>query len=511
VINNWLDRLIAFFAPTAALRRLRARTTTEVMARHFEAASTGRRTQGWRRTSGDANAALGSQMMTLRDHARDLVRNNPYAESALTTIVDHVVGWGITAAPKKDSAKAAPINVARDRWKAWAETTACDAEGRQDFYGLQAQVMRTVVEAGECLVRRRFRRPGDGLPLPIQLQILEPDYLDTMKTGELTAGGGRIIQGVEFDAIGRRVAYWLFAEHPGATFVGAGLGGASRRIPASEILHVFKPGRPGQIRAPSWFAPVILRMKDFDEYEDAALLKQKIAACLAAITTDVDGSAPALGTSDTTTEPQLDMLEPGVILNAPIGRTVTVVEPPSVNEHGPYSQTILRGIATGLGVTYEDLTGCYDNLPFSAARMSRLRHWARVHGWRWKMLIPQFCDPAFGWAMQAAQVMNLLTEVPTAQWTAPPMQLLDPDKEGLALQRLVRIGALTWPEMVRERGYEPEEVLAEIAEWNKKLDDAGVVLDSDPRKVSQQGQPSQPPAAASNEEGANASRNGAGR
>jgi capsid protein len=42
--------------------------------------------------------------------------------------------------------------------------------------------------------------------------------------------------------------------------------------------------------------------------------------------------------------------------------------------------------------------------------------------------------------------------------------------------------------MIRERGYEPEERLAEIELWNEKLDKAGVVLDSDPRQTSQQGQ-----------------------
>jgi capsid protein len=68
----------------------------------------------------------------------------------------------------------------------------------------------------------------------------------------------------------------------------------------------------------------------------------------------------------------------------------------------------LRAIATGLGLTYEDLTGDYTNMPFSAARMSRLRHWARVvDDWRWRLLIPQFCDPVWDWAMEAAVIMGL--------------------------------------------------------------------------------------------------------
>lgn len=747
--TNWLDRAIAFFAPRAGLRRQRARLAGELLLRHYEAATAGRRTAGWFRGSQDANAAIFGYGGMLRDHARDLVRNNAYAASALATIVDHTVGWGIVGRPRKGSANEAAIRRAKELWREWAETPACDAEGRQNLYGLQRQVHRTVAEAGECLVRRRWRRPEDGLPIPLQLQVLEPDYLDTSKEGT-TAGGGRIIQGVEFNAIGRRVAYWLFREHPGASLaaVSAFGFGASQRIPASEILHVYRPERPGQVRGVSWFAPVILKMKDVDEYDDATILKAKIAACLAVITSDVDGTAPPLGESkDGKTPGEIDLIEPGMILNVPPGRNVQVVQPPSVNEHAPFMQVSLHQIATGLGVTFEDLTGDYclapetrvlrgdlrwvradqlnvgdaivafdeerpagrgqrrkwrqakvtgtgrrnlprvrvttdkatvtvssdhmflcigqpklrrdrtvgyghiwvraadlkpgdkiaflaepwadgdshlhgylkgiadgeghvakksarigiaqkpgevfdeigkalwslgftarvhgkprpngvtswdiygtaqclrflgevrptrllnksaqiyegvamsggymkrgaqthaivasaepvgvgpvitlatsthtviaeglcshnTNLPFSAARMSRLRHWERIHGWRWNMLIPQFCDPVWAWAMEAALIMNLLEEAPAVEWTAPPMPMIEPDKEGLAYARNIRAGITSLSESLRERGYDPESILGELADDFKKLDALGLILDCDPRQTSQAG------------------------
>ena len=49
---------------------------------------------------------------------------------------------------------------------------------------------------------------------------------------------------------------------------GAVMTGVASRIDAREVLHVFKPGRPGQARAISWFANVLVRMKDLDEDED---------------------------------------------------------------------------------------------------------------------------------------------------------------------------------------------------------------------------------------------------
>jgi lambda family phage portal protein len=480
--RTWLDRAIGFLSPRAELQRVRARLATDMMRRAYDGAAGGRRTQGWRRSSGDANAATGPFVGRLRDVARDLVRNNPYAESALATIVDHAVGWGIVAKPQ-------PVNArAQAAWNAWANTTACDADGRHDFAGLEKLVMRTVVESGEVLVRRRFRLLEDGLPIPMQLQVLEPDYLDTLKHGITTPGGGRIVYGVEFDAIGRRVAYWLFREHPGNSDFPTT---QSQRIPASSVLHVFKPTRAGAVRGASWYAPTLLRFKDFDEYEDATLMKQKIAACLAVITSDVDGTAPALGTADDlSTTPGIDSLEPGMILNVPPGRSITVVEPPTVREHAEYCEITLRSIAAGLGVTYEDLTGDYTDLPFSAARMSRLRHWARVEDWRWRLLVPQFCDPAWQWAMQAAQIAGLIESgpAPAARWSAPPPPMIEPDKEGLAIQRNVRTGIQSLSDALRERGYDPIEVFDEMQADNKELDRRGLILDSDGRYMTQGGQ-----------------------
>lgn len=752
---NWLDRAIAFMAPRAGLKRIRARAAAENLVRHYEGAATGRRTEGWRRTSGDASSAQEAALANLRNAARDMVRNNGHAESALTTICDHVVGWGIVAKAKPKNARAAKL------WEEWAGTTACDADGQDNLAGLQHLVVRTIVESGEVLVRRRFRRPGpepdgDGLPIPMQIQVLEPDYLDTSKTMPLP-NGGSIVYGVEFDPLGRRVAYWLFAEHPGS-LLKTGLA-ASRRIPAEGVLHIYRKDRASQVRGASWFAPVLLKFKDYDDYDDATLMKQKVAACLAVITSDVDGTAPALGIASGD-DGLVDSLEPGMILNVPPGRTIETVQPPTVREYSDYSTTTLRAIATGLGVSYEDLTGNYCVAPetrvlradlrwvradelrpgeqivafdeeapggrgnrrkwrkasvlrtgrrelnrkrirtetgavvvsdehpflctlrgptgakrgsglqarsenaddpgygqrwvradqlqpgdrivflcrpweegrshahgylkgmadgegcldkgdakiaisqnagpvydelgeelrilgfqavgraangggkvqtwtlmgiaeclrflgevrptrllrnadsvydgrmmcgggkksdkqtsviveaienlgvgevitletstrtlitegfcshnsevnFSSARMARLRHWSRVENWRWRTLIPGFCDPVWRWAMEVAGIFAP-GRLPQASWTAPPLPMIEPDKEGLAYQRNIRSGIMTLSEAIRERGYDPDEMLAEMAADNKKVDQLELILDSDARNTTQSGSP----------------------
>lgn len=488
-----LDRLVGRLSPGWQLRRMRARAQVEIMQRHYEAASTGRRTMGWRRPIGDANAVMGPALQPLRDAARDLVRNNPYAESALSTIADHTVGWGITGKPRTPDARTL------EAWRRWSESTDCDADGRHDFAGLQKLTMRTVVEGGEIVVRRRYRLPEDGLRVPFQIQLLDADFIDTTKDDSAfpTLPGPRNVLGVRFDAIGRRIGYWLFREHPGS-LGGGGL--ESHLVPAEQVLHIFKGTRTGQVRAPSWFAPTLLRFKDFDEFEDATLMKQKIAACLAAFITDPNGSNAPLGVAvaDGTSAgtPELDQLGPGALINLPVGQDVQIVQPPTAADYDPYSKNVLRAIATGLGVTYEDLTGDYQNLPFSAARMSRLRHEARIHDWRWRIIIPQFCNPVWSWFMQAAAIMRQVPisalDMP-AEWTPQPLPMVDPSSEGLAAMRNIRAGLTSWSETVRERGFDPGELAVEIAADFKRLKDMGIVLDSDPSQMTQAGQAQPPP------------------
>jgi lambda family phage portal protein len=454
------------------------------MARHFESASTGRRTGGWSRRGTDANAAAaGATLAYLRAQARDLVRNNPWARRGLKRLVTNTIGWGIR--PKATGRNSEHV---MDLWRRWGETTQCDAAGRLTFYGLQALIMRTVAESGEVLVRRRRRRPEDGLAVPLQYQLLEPDFIDSGKDGVIGPAGGPIIQGIEFDLIGRRAAYWLFDQHPGGT--GTLISPLSKRVPAEGILHVFDQERPGQVRGPSWFASVDLRLHDLDEFEDATLMKQKIAACMAAFVTDLDGTGTALGEegTDSTTGQLTDTFEPGMILNLPQGKQVTVANPPVATDHQSFTTAALRGVAAGLGPTYEDMTGDYSQVNFSSARMGRIAHMGDVHHWRENMIIPQFCQPAWAWMIEALLIAGVEVEDAPATWTPPATPMIDPDKEGLALQRMVRSGAMTPDQMIREQGYDPDQHWREYAASVKRLDSLGIVLDSDPRKTTGSGQ-----------------------
>jgi lambda family phage portal protein len=483
---SWWDRLLIGIAPEWGLRRVRARATAQLMARHFEAAQGGRRTSGWQRFASDANAANAPALTALRELSRDLRRNNGWAKRGIQAIVNNTVGWGIL--PKPSDRSRARGDIALELWNEWAKTTACDFDGRMNFYGLQRLAMETIAESGEVIIVRQPAATADGLAIPMRMQVLEPDYLDINRNGLVGSGGGPIIDGVEFDTQGRRVAYWLFTSHPGGQRLQT-TRFESVRMPADRVLHIYRVDRPGQVRGVPWLAAAISRLKDLDDFEDAELMQQKVAACFGAFVSDLDGAAPAIGGAGGTGDDgyPIESLEPGHIAYLKPGQSVTFATPPRAQDSA-FTTRVLRRIAVSLGVPYEELSGDYSQVNFSSARMARLAHWANVHEWRWHMLIPQMCNGVWRWAMELASAIEGWTATPTAEWAPPPMPILEPDKEGLAYQRLVRIGAMTWPQMIRELGEDPVAQLDEIEAFNEDLDKRGIVLDSDPRKTTAAGQ-----------------------
>lgn len=477
---GWWDRFLIGVAPGWGVRRIHARAQAAMLARHFDAATTSRRTSGWSRRATDANSAAATSLPALRELSRDLRRNNGWARRIVQVIGNNTVGWGIEGRAVGADAVA---KRASEIWKAWAESSSCDYDGAMGFAGLQRLVLDTVVESGEALVVRDAANADDGLPVPVRVRVLEPDYLDSYKDGvEGTVRGSVIVQGVEL-LRGRRIAYWLHQQHPGATGMGQV---GSRRVPAEDVIHVRLVERAGQVRGVPWLAAAIAKLNDFDDYDDAVLMQQKIAACFGAFVTDMDGSATALGEQDADDE-HLETLEPGHIEYLPPGKQVSFAQPPSTSDHGGYSSTSLRRIAASAGITYEELTGDFSQVNFSSARMARLAHWANVHVWRWNMMVPQLCDGVWNWVIGMAAQLEGWQTTPVAKWSPPPMPMLEPEKEGLAIQRLVRSGAKTISQVLLELGEDPDTHFAEYAADLAKLDALGIVLDSDARRVSAAG------------------------
>lgn len=469
---NSLDKLISYFNPKAGMKRAAYRTAMEHV-RAYDAAARTRRTESWKATGADANREIGPQLATLRNRSREQVRNNVYARRAVQAIHNNVVGAGIRPTPEGVTRAAEKRIITA--WKAWAEKTTCDHEGRKTFYAMQKLVMRTVAESGEALVVKKRVKPTDKNPLGMELHVIEPDYIDTSRYAWNVKDNNFIIHGVQVSPSGKIQGYWLYDRHPGGE---QELNLVSKFYGAEDVAHIFYEERPGQVRGVPWLVASMTRMRDFDDYEDAELMRQKIAACFTAFIQD---ASPESIVGNAEAADLASRVEPGIIEVLPPGKTVTFGQPPTTQNYGDYSRKILQGIAAGAGITYEAMTGDLSNVNFSSGRMGWLEFHRNVGEWQRDMLIPMLCDKVWGWFMQSMAILGRGNVETIASWTPPRREMIDPKTEGEAMKLMVRNGFISFSEAVRQLGYDPDDTLEEIASDFGKMDALGIKLDIDPR------------------------------
>jgi lambda family phage portal protein len=483
VLANWFDRAIGAVAPRVAVRRMLARRSFEALTRGYDGAARGRRTDGWRAPGTSADTEIAVAGALLRDRMRDLVRNNPHAAKAISVLVNNIIGAGIM--PRAASGNEKLDRQADHLWETWS--AQCDADRQLDFYGLQTLACREMIEAGEVLLRHRPRRTSDRLPVPLQLQLIEADLLDASRNGELI-DGGRIVQGIEFDAIGRRRAYWLFAQHPGDSVLTMRRRLDSAAVPATDIAHVYEKQRT-QVRGVPWGAPVMRCLRDLDDWTQAELVRKKTEACVVGIVLGADepeqGIAPTVVDADGN---RVEQFEPGLIAYARGGKDIKFNQPATTAGVAEWLQAQLHIVAAGFRLPYELLTGDLSQVNYSSIRAGLVEFRRMIDAAQWQLFIPMFCQPAWDWFTAQAWAAGKLPQPSIAvAWSPPKFEAVDPLKDAMADLLAMRSGTMTLAQAIARQGHNPDAVLAEIAAMNAKLDVLGLVLDSDPRKVTKTG------------------------
>lgn len=449
---NLLDRVVGYFAPMAGLRRSIAR---EQLQRAYEGAS---RRDGWRpnRAGASANTDHAMDAAELRTRARALVQNVPYIARAIESLVSHTIGTGISPRSLADGAMADRVDALWDRWAEQA-----DADGLGNFYSLQARAYRAMEVDGEVLIRIRPRTSADGLAVPMQLQLLEIDWLDSSKNG--TVGGNSVVNGIEYTPLGKVAAYWLFEQHPGE-LVGTLRKGASRAVPASRVIHLYRPERPGQGRGFSRLAPVIARVRDLQLYEDAELNRKNLETRLAVLASgDLAQLQQPEDNSASLNPGELGQLASGGITAIPPGMNVTVVEPKPAPGYVEYVSQFLHLIASGIGVPYESMTGDMSGVNFSSARIRRMDFKRDVESVQWLLLVPQLCQRV---RAEFYEFAALAGELPRRtwrdDWSTPKWDYVNPVQDVAADAAEIAAGLASPSEKLRQRGYKPELVFAEL-------------------------------------------------
>jgi len=484
-----VSSLIAVVAPRRAIQySLARRIHREIGRRGYDAAYAGGPNRRWLPVNRTADAEIHRSAERIRARARDLVRNNPFVAGAVNTICSNVVGTGIIPQAKVRKANGEldeKFNAKiEEYWARWAPYA--DIAERLHFYEIQRLVLRHLIVDGEVLIHKVRREYAAVEGIPLRLEILECDFLDS--SIDQAQNGNIVRQGVEVNQFGRPVAYWIHDSHPGDTLKSSS---SSRRIPAADIIHLFVQERASQTRGVSWLAPIIMRMYDLDEYQDYEMIGAKLAAAFGVFikTAYPEMFNPAQIPEDKAGDEAtpLQYIEPGRIERLAPGEEIQVAshDRPGGN-YSSFIQSVLRAGAAGLGIAYEPFSRDYTSATFSSARAAALEE-RRFYRWIQQILLYKLNMPIwreFILSCFASGTINMPAyknnpqRYEAVRWIAPGWEWVDPLKEAKAAETELELGITTRSKLAASRGEDIEDVFQELAREQariKELDIADIL------------------------------------
>lgn len=458
---NILDKIIAPFSPSWALKRRAARhrlssleqITNLGYSRH--GASQSKKTfAGWFSKGGSPTEDIVKNLSLLRERSRDLYMGVPIATGALKTIRTNVIGSGLRLNASVDAdflglsdeeSRHWERNVERE-FSLWADTQHCDAARMCTFGQLQALAVLSALMNGDVFASLPvIKRKGSVYDLRVSL--IEGDKVCNPTDRILP----HVYGGVEVGEFGDPLAYWLAKHHPGSTEV---LKRIWTRVPAfgaktgrRNVLHILQDfERPGQHRGVPVLAPVIESLKQLGRYTDAELVAAVVSGMFTVFIKSASPDMP-IGEGGVPRHEQLDQIEANDIEMAP-GGVVGLAEGESVETANPgrpntafdgFVTAICRQIGAALELPYELLIKHF-TASYSASRAALLEAW-KMFRMRREWIIQTFCQPIYEeWLAEAIAKGRVCApgffnapEVRAAwcgaQWYGPSQGQLDPLKE----------------------------------------------------------------------------------
>ncbi len=487
--SDLIDGAIAPFAPRWAAQRVAARANLDAAQsardgiRQYDAAARDRRTQGWSRAASSADGENAQARQVLAGAGHDLVRNNKYAAAGVRQLVASIWGDGIAVQITH------PVKRVQQRAQAeWNRFAESKVDGFGDWYGHGKLAVREMIVGGEGLTLWLADRTGpNGM-----LIGLEGAQLDANRN-VLLRGGGKIVQGVQFDMHGLRTGYWLFAEHPNDPVRGSG-GSQSFFVPVDYVDHLFERLRFRQTRGVSWLGAVAMTLRDIGDIEDAKRLQEKVQACLALIVQpgEAQGTSPLgqqqPGANDAPGRPLEETMRPGMIARLRAGETASTINPtPSANTVDFIRQQ-MAAVSANM-VPYHLMTGDVSQANYSGLRAAMNGSYGLVDDWQQNEVIPLHCRPA---VMRRMQRLVLETGDPRflqigMRFALPVRRMVDPVKDLMGEIMEIRAGLKLLDTGLAERGINADEHMVAMKAMNDTIDKLGLALDIDPRRVTDSG------------------------
>lgn len=482
---NLLDRAIAVFSPKMATRRVIERTKFEMLGGYNGARIDSAALSRWNPRSGSPTTDIIGDLPKLRSRSRDQMRNAPVALGALNTATSQVIGTGLSFTPTinhvflgmTDEEAGAWQNDTRARFEVWAGSTDCDVARRLNFYGIQELGFRSMLESGDSFViTPRMERPG--APAMLALQLIEADRVCNPDD---KTNSDALIDGLEISSsTSETVAYHIARRHPGDVL---GRSNTWDRYEARgqqtgrlNVIHLFKPTRPGQVRGVPWIAPILEPLKQLNRWTDAEL-NAAVVSGLFSVFVKMDPEAfqdlfddDAKAAVGAQAGKWSGEMESGKAVNLLPGEDIITTTPGRPNpEFDPFWTAMVRQIGMALEIPFEVLVMHFQS-SYSAARGALLMAWKT---WRARrdFMATYLCQPVYELWL-AEEVASGRIKAPgffadpmvraawcKGVWTGDGPGSIDPLKEVNAAEKRIELGIST---------KEAESVLHDGISWEQK-------------------------------------------
>lgn len=450
--------------------------------RSYAAAKPHRLFSDFKATSSSADSSIRFNLRALRDKSRDQARNNDYAKRYLQLLVTNVIGQnGIRLQSKardpNNQLDMVGNNLIEREWKKWCKKGNCTVDGRLSFLDCQKLFMESLARDGEVLIR--YFNTGNSED-PFRIQFLDADYLDEEKNQSLN-NDSEIIMGVQIDKFGKPELYWIFSEHPHDTYFKTRTR-QHQKVDAEEILHAYMPDRAEQTRGVPFMSTALNRLKMLDGYEEAELVAARVGASKMGFFTSPAGDGYSGDDLEDQYTPVMNA-EAGTFEQLPDGMGFQTFDPQHpTSGFDAFHKAVLRGIASGLGVSYVSLANNLEGVNYSSIRQGTLEERDNYRILQ-QFMIQHFLEPVFQrWLFQS---MSFKSNFPlpldkyekfadAAIFVPRSWGWIDPVKEVKANVDGLQAGVVTMQDIQANYGRDVEELYEQHQREEQLADKYGV-------------------------------------
>ena len=379
-----------------------------------------------------------------------------------------------------------------------------------NFYAGQRICSRSRNESGEVFIRRRKRSINSGFTVPLQIEILESDYLDPTYDA-LLSNGNKVRSGIETNRRGQIVAYHFFKEHPSERnrFSGvsgngffSGFDGSRVRVLARDVIHHHIPVRSGQMRGKPIGVASLFKNASLEKYDDFELERKQIQASFTgSIEREAryaeDGRLLDPLTGQPYPEPDDDgtprlVTNSGQFVHLGDGEKINLFPADKGGEfYADYMRQQLLAIAADHGIMYELVTGDWSKTTDRLYRAAMDDFKREIEAIQNVYMVAQVCEGVQRWWMDAVVFANLVNvddyannrnDYLSCEWIAQGWPYMHPLQDVQAAEKLIQNNLSTHAKEARKHSVDADEALTENTDFlarKKKLREENNLLETE--------------------------------